>query len=331
MPACGGALEHSQLLLKEQILGNERLTPLGPCGVASVNLKCANRARIAFIIGGINARIVNPPSLVPNCFASLPKCAKFLEEAPVAAPKVNDEAPKPAGRFSTTRWSVVLLAGHGFSSESMAALEKLCRTYWQPIFLFARRKGCGEEDAKDLTQQFFARLLERNDFSGLDPSRGKFRTFLLTAFTHFLANEYDRAGALKRGGGRQIFSLEEFAPDELSDTFAAAMAAPGTLFDLRWARTILQTALQNLKQEMSVAKKAAQFEILKPFLTVNAGEGDYATAAQRLGVEVSSVPVLVHRLRQRYHALVREEVAQTVTSPVELAEEMRHLFEVLNQ
>jgi DNA-directed RNA polymerase specialized sigma24 family protein len=244
---------------------------------------------------------------------------------------VNNDAPKPAGQFSTTRWSVVLLAGQTVSPDSVAALEKLCPAYWQPIFLFARRKGWGEEDAKDLTQQFFARLLERNDFSGLDPSRGKFRTFLLTAFTHFLANEYDRASALKRGGGRQIFSLEEFSPDELADTSAASKVAPATIFDLRWAKTILQTALQHLKQEMSAAKKVTQFETLKTFLTTNAGDGDYAAAAQKLGVEIFSVPVLVHRLRQRYRELVREEVAQTVTSPVELEEEMRHLFEVLNQ
>jgi len=183
----------------------------------------------------------------------------------------------------------------------------LCRAYWQPIFLFARRKGWGEEDSKDLTQQFFARLLDRNDFSGLDPAKGKFRTFLLTAFTHFLANEYDRASALKRGGGQKIFSLEEFSPDELGDVSSTAKFSPTTLFDLRWAKTIVQTALQRLKQEMSAAEKAAQFETLKPYLTTNAGEGDYSAAAKRLGVEVSSVPVLVHRLRQRYRELVRGE------------------------
>src|SRR5579862_7934844 len=134
------------------------------------------------------------------------------------------------------------------SPESLGALEKLCEAYWQPIFLFARRKGWGEEDAKDLTQQFFARLLERNDFSGLDPARGKFRTFLLTAFTHFLANEHDRASALKRGGGQKIFSLEEFSPDELGDVSSAAKISPATLFDLRWAKTIVHSALQHLKQ-----------------------------------------------------------------------------------
>jgi len=159
-----------------------------------------------------------------------------------------------------------LLAGQTVSPESVAALEKLCRAYWQPIFLFARRKGWAEEDAKDVTQQFFARLLERKDFGGLDPSKGKFRTFLLTAFTHCLANEYDRASAIKRGGGRQIFSLEEFSPDELSDTAAASTAAPAALFDLRWAKTILETALRQLKQETAGAKKAAQFETLKAIM-----------------------------------------------------------------
>lgn len=243
---------------------------------------------------------------------------------------MNSDAPKPAGQFSTTRWSVVLLAGQTTSPERAAALEKLCRTYWQPIFLFARRKGRGEEDAKDLTQQFFARLLERNDFSGLDPARGKFRTFLLTAFTHFLANEYDRASALKRGGGQKIFSLDEFSPDELGDVAAGAKFSPAILFDLRWAKTILQAAVQQLKQEMAGAGKQMQFDVLKSCLTADA-PGDYAAAAQKLTVEASSVPVLVHRLRQRYRELVRAEVAQTVTSPVELDEEMRHLFEVLNQ
>jgi RNA polymerase sigma-70 factor (ECF subfamily) len=217
------------------------------------------------------------------------------------------------------------------SSASSAALEQLCRAYWRPIFVFALRKGWGEEDAKDLTQQFFARLLERNDFKGMDPAKGKFRTFLLTAFTHFLANEYDRANALKRGGGRKFISLEEFLPNERGDISEVAKYSPAALFDLRWAKTIVQAALLELKKEMTAERKELQFEILKVYLTADAGNGDYSASAKLLEVEASSVPVLVHRLRQRYRALVREEVAQTVTSPVELEEEMRHLFEVLNQ
>jgi RNA polymerase sigma-70 factor (ECF subfamily) len=240
----------------------------------------------------------------------------------------NDET-RASGQFSTTRWSVVLLAGQAGSSESQTALERLCRTYWQPVCAFARRKGWGEEDAKDLTQQFFASLLLRNDFRGLDPSRGKFRTFLLTAFTHFLANEYDRASALKRGGGRALLSLEQLAPDEPG--LISPEISSGSLFDLRWAQTIVQMALKELEEEMRRAGKEAQFSVLRRFLTVNAEAGDYALVAENMGVEASSVPVMVHRLRQRYRELVRAEVAQTVSSPIELEEEMRYLLAVLSQ
>ncbi|MGO8696786.1 MAG: RNA polymerase sigma factor [Limisphaerales bacterium] len=240
----------------------------------------------------------------------------------------NDDA-RASGQFSTTRWSVVLLAGQAGSSESQVALEKLCRTYWQPVCAFARRRGWSEEDAKDLTQQFFARLLQRNDFRGLDPGKGKFRTFLLTAFTHFLANEYDRVSALKRGGGHAVLSLEQLPPDDLG--LASQEISPGSLYDLRWAQTIVQMALKELTTEMCQAGKEAQFSALRCFLTTNAEAGDYALAAEKLGVESSSVPVMVHRLRQRYRELVRAEVAQTVSSPIELEEEMRYLLAVLSQ
>jgi RNA polymerase sigma-70 factor (ECF subfamily) len=244
---------------------------------------------------------------------------------------VNSEASRPAAQFTTTRWSVVLLAGREGSPESAAALEKLCRAYWPPICAFARRKGWGEEDAKDLTQQFFALLLERKDFSGLDAGKGKFRTFLLAAFTHFLANEYDRANALKRGGGQEIFSLDQFPPEQWNGISVAEDLSAGTTYDLGWATTILKTALQQLKEEMLRADRPGQFDELKQFLTINAGAGQYAVAAEKLGIEVSSVPVRVHRLRQRYRELVRAEVAQTVSSPTELEEEMRHLFALLNR
>lgn len=242
---------------------------------------------------------------------------------------MSAEESTPAGQFTTTRWSVVLLAGQAVSSESQAALERLCRAYWQPVCAFARRRGRSEEDAKDLTQQFFASLLERKDFSGLDPRKGKFRTFLLSAFTHFLANEYDRATALKRGGGRVILSLDQFPPDELPS--AAQDVSPTALYDLRWAQTIVQTALKALTAEMSKTGKEAQFGALKHFLTTNAEAGEYAAVAEKIGVPGSSVPVMVHRLRQRFRELVREEVAQTVSSPIELEEEMRYLLAVLSQ
>jgi len=226
---------------------------------------------------------------------------------------------------------VVLQAGRSISPESAAALEKLCRAYWPPIYYFARRKGCNDADAQDLTQQFFASLLARNDLGGVDPRKGKFRTFLLAAFTHFLANEYDRARAQKRGGGVMILSLDALPLEEAGELEPTSQVSPGMQYDLRWAKTILETALQRLSEEMFLTGKPDGFALLKPFLTSNAGPGDYAIVAGKLEVSAASVPVLVHRLRQRYRELVRAEVAQTVTSPTELEEEMRHLFAVLNQ
>lgn len=225
----------------------------------------------------------------------------------------------------------MLAAGQEVSPESAAALEKLCRAYWRPVCTFAQRKGWNEEDAKDLTQQFFARLLERNDFTGLDPRKGKFRTFLLAAFTHFLANEYDRQNALKRGGGQRNISLEQFPFEELEAISPAEERPPAILYDLRWAQSILHVALQNLTAEHAMAGKQWQFEELRRFLTNAGSAAEYETSANKLAVETSSVPVMVHRLRQRYRELVRAEVAQTVCSPIELEEEMRHLFAVLNQ
>ena len=244
---------------------------------------------------------------------------------------MNTNALNNGGQFSTTRWSVVLLAGRTLSPESAAALEKLCRAYWPPIYCFARRKGWNDADAQDLTQQFFAHLLARNDFGGVDPRKGKFRTFLLAAFTHFLANEYDRLRAQKRGGGVPILSLDALPLEEAGELAPAGDASPGAQYDLRWAKTILETALHRLAEEMLLNGKPDGLAALKPFLTANAAPGDYAAVAARLEVAEASVPVLVHRLRQRYRELVRAEVAQTVTSPAELEEEMRHLFAVLNQ
>jgi len=233
-------------------------------------------------------------------------------------------------QFHTTHWSVVLLAGQQ-SSERAAALESLCGAYWLPIYGFARRRGFGEEDAKDLTQQFFSRLLERDDFAGLDPQRGKFRTFLLTAFTHFLANEFDRAKTIKRGGGKTIISFDELTSEQMGRLGPATDCPPAKAFDVQWAEAVLERALAGLKQEMLAAGKGGHFESLKKFLTADATGSEYARVAPQLSVAESSVPVLVHRLRQRYRQLARAEVAQTVSSPTELEEEMRHLFEVLNQ
>jgi DNA-directed RNA polymerase specialized sigma24 family protein len=241
------------------------------------------------------------------------------------------DAPNHPAQFNTTHWSVVLLAGQQSSAESMAALEKLCRTYWPAIYSFACRKGYSDADAKDFTQQFFSLLLERNDFAGLDARRGKFRTFLLAAFTNFLANEHDRASALKRGGGQVILPLDDLTDEQLGHSAAANNLPPAELYDRNWALTVLAQALARLKAVLVQAGKARQFDLLKAFLTTDGRAADYADAAQQLGVAPASVPVLVHRLRQRYRELVRTELAQTVATPTDLEEEMRHLFAVLNR
>jgi RNA polymerase sigma-70 factor (ECF subfamily) len=225
---------------------------------------------------------------------------------------------------------VVLQAGEGTSPQASAALEKLCRTYWHPLYSFIRRKGHPEADAKDLTQQFFVRLLERNDFQTMDARKGKFRAFLLASLTHFLSNARDYEQAAKRGGGQSIISLEGISPEQWRHVEPSSDLSPDKLFDQRWAMTLLAAAVARLQEEMSVAGKGAQFERLTPYLTAEPANGDYAAAAVELGWEHATVGVAVHRLRKRYRELVRAEVAETVSSPTEVEEEMRHLLEALN-
>lgn len=232
--------------------------------------------------------------------------------------------------FATTQWSMVLQAGGAPSLIAGAALEKLCRTYWFPLYAFVRRKGFAEEDAKDLTQQFFTRLLERNDFRVMDARRGKFRTFLLTALTHFLANERDRAQAAKRGGGNAVFSLDALSPEQFQRIEPSSDLSPDKLFDQRWAVQVLEAAMTRLQTEMRATNRAAQFEELKKFLAEEPDEGDYAVVAARLGNSSQAVAVAVHRMRLRYRQLVRSEVANTVFSPTEIEEEMGHLRDALN-
>lgn len=238
--------------------------------------------------------------------------------------------PAYSGQFNTTHWSVVLLAGEAQSPESRDALETLCRTYWRPLYAFVRRKGHSEEDARDLTQKFFAFILERNDLGSVDARKGKFRTFLLTSLAHFLSNERDYAGAAKRGGGRELIPIEELEAEGGYPVPAAPQLSPDRLFDQRWAVTILERALAQLEKEQLQAGKAASFEVLKSYLTEDPEPGEYASTATRLDITPQALAVRVHRLRQRFRELVRAEVAQTVTSPFELDQEMQHLFQALS-
>jgi len=222
------------------------------------------------------------------------------------------------------------MAGSSQSPQSRAALERLCRAYWTPLHAFICRQGYTETDAQDLTQEFFARLLARNDFETVDPRKGKFRTFLLASLTNFLSNQRDRARAAKRGGGQKILSLDEIQANEWREMEPASDMSPDKLFDVRWATAVLEQALGALRQEMIDEGRGAQFEALKAYLTEEPGEGEYAAVAARWEMTRQGVAVTVYRLRQRYRELVREEVAQTVSTPAEAEEEMRHLLEALS-
>jgi RNA polymerase sigma-70 factor (ECF subfamily) len=231
--------------------------------------------------------------------------------------------------FSTTHWTVVLKAGDIETSQGRTALEKLCRTYWRPIYTYLRRKGYSEPDGQDLTQQFFAELLRRNDFGRVDASKGKFRTFLLTCLDHFLSNRRDFERAAKRGGGQEHISFDGMTLQELRACEPRSDLSPDKVFDQRWAMRLLEEAVGRLQEEMVAGGKARQFEWLKPYLAREPVDGEYHRIAKELVVASPTVPVLVYRMRQRCGELVRLEVANTVSSPVELEEEMRHLNEVL--
>ena len=247
----------------------------------------------------------------------------------------DEEAAEKSGPkaqwFTTTHWSVVLAAGQESSSLAEAALEKLCRTYWYPLYAYVRRQGHSPHDAQDLTQGFFARLLEKNWVGAADREKGKFRSFLLSLLNHYLGDERDRASAVKRGGGKPLISLDEQTAENLFLQEPASALSPEKEFEKRWAAAVLQQAMTRLREEFERAGKGRTFDDLKLFLEGEASSGDYAAIAAGLGMSANAIAVTVHRLRQRYRELVRIEVANTVGSPNEVEEEMRYLFSVLAQ
>ena len=228
--------------------------------------------------------------------------------------------------FALTRWSVVLTAGDSHSPGVQEALEKLCTAYWQPIYAFVRRQGHSPPDAQDLTQQFFARLLKNNVFGEADRSKGKFRSFLLAALKHFLANEWDKARAQKRGGGEVHLSIDGAFAETSYHIEPVENVTPETLFDRRWALTLLDGVLTRLRAEYDRDGKGPQFEALKCTLTGDRRSVPYADIAHQLQTTEGAVKVAVHRLRQRYRAVLRDEIAQTVGSREEVEEEIRALF-----
>ena len=246
----------------------------------------------------------------------------FPETSGIAAPE--------RASFDTTRWSVVTAAGDQLSPDAAAALETLCRAYWYPLYSYIRRKGLSAADAQDVTQEFFCRLIGKNYLESVDRARGSFRSFLLASINHLLANEWDKARALKRGGGKQILSLDAEEAEGRYVQEPAAHDSPEKAFDRRWALTLLDRALSLLREEFATGGRLAQFDLLKVFLSDVAGDGDYAALAGPLGLEPGGVAVAVHRMRVRYREIVRAEIAQTVATEAELKAEMRHLFAVMD-
>lgn len=237
------------------------------------------------------------------------------------------EAP-PA--FVTTRWSVVISAGHSDTTRSCEALARLCQTYWHPLYAYVRRLGHLPPDAQDLTQEFFARLLAKNYLADADESRGRFRSFLLAALKHFLANEWDKASAQKRGGGQMLIPIDP-STAETSCRFEPADATTAEkIYERRWALTLLAQVLQHLREEYVRAGREKLFEQLKPTLTEASRTVRYAEIAARLGMSEGAVKVAVHRLRLRYREVLRAEIADTVASPAEVEDELRNLFAALS-
>jgi RNA polymerase sigma factor (sigma-70 family) len=246
--------------------------------------------------------------------------------AAVAAIDSSEHLTGAAREFATTHWSVVLAAGEGVSPQAAQALEKLCRIYWFPLYAHARRHGHHAHDAQDLVQGFFARLLRGNFLQNVGPQKGRFRSFLLASLRHFISDEWDKACAQKRGGGKTFISLDDQNAEELYLLEPNSTAPAEEIFDHRWALTLLAQALAQLREEFAAASKIPEFDLLKIFLSTPADAGSYDAVAAELGMPVVTVGVKVHRLRQRYGELIRAEVAHTVASPADIEEELQYLF-----
>ena len=232
--------------------------------------------------------------------------------------------------FTTTHWSVVLAASGNRLSGENSALENLCSTYWYPLYTFVRRRGYEVPEAQDLTQEFFARLLEKDFLSDVDPRKGRFRSFLLAALEHFLANEWRRAHAQKRGGNVAFISLDDESTEEQYRQAAQSNLSAEQLFEQQWATTLLKQALARLCQEYQAAGKGALFEHLKVFLTGEKQAVSYAQLAITLQTTEPALKMAVSRMRQRYGMLLRAEIANTVSNAEEVDEELHALFAALS-
>jgi RNA polymerase sigma factor (sigma-70 family) len=233
-----------------------------------------------------------------------------------------------AAVFATTHWSVVLEA-QGGSPAAQDALEKLCRTYWRPVYSFIRRQGVGIEETEDLTQGFFALLLERRDFDAVRKEKGRLRSYLLTSLKHFLASQQRRAMAVKRGKGQYVVALEGVSATERADIEPADPLSADRVYERRWALTLMEQVLRRLKDEYRTAGNAALFDWLKQLLPDEPGAPSRAEIAARLGMTENAVRQALYRFRHRYQVLLREEIGHTVAVASDIEDELRHLIAVL--
>jgi len=236
-----------------------------------------------------------------------------------------------AARFALTHWSVVLRTGDQDSRAASAALEELCRVYWFPLYAFARRRGCSPADAEDLAQAFFARMLERNVIAQADPAKGRFRTFLLTLFKRFLANEWNREHAQKRGGFQPVLSIEADLAESRLGAEPAHTEQPDILFERHWAMTLLDQVMKRLEDEYKGSGRGRLFEHLEGCLVRDPAALPYVGIASRLNLSEAAVKMAMQRLRARYQAILREEIGKTVASPEEIEAELRDLFGVFRR
>lgn len=230
--------------------------------------------------------------------------------------------------FATTHWSVVLAAKQMEGTVAEAALERLCRVYWPPLYGYIRREGYDVETARDLTQEFLSRFIHKESLNHLQDQRGKFRSFLLTFLKHFLSDQRDLRRAQKRGGGKALISLDQMAAEERAWAEPADHLTPEQVFERRWAQTLMERAVDRLRAEYAERGKAAMYELLKDIQPGERGELTYADVAARLGTSEQAVKNAVHRLRRRYAQFLRDEIAKTVAEPWEVDEELRHLMTI---
>jgi RNA polymerase sigma-70 factor (ECF subfamily) len=233
-----------------------------------------------------------------------------------------------ASHFATTSWTQVLAARGAATSEARAALEGLCQAYWYPLYAFTRRQGHDAEQARDLTQAYFAQLLDKDYLDDVDPGRGRFRVFLMTSVRNFLSKEREKARAWKRGGRADLVSLDEDAEGRYRQEPANPLT-PEQIYERRWALTILERVLGRLRLEFSESDREREFERLKAFLTGEEPQLPYRELAVELGTTEAALKTAVHRLRRRFGTLLREEISQTVSTPEEVDDEVRHLLAVV--